>query len=232
MHAWLHINTLCVCPCVCVCVCVCVCLCVSVSVCRRFTCEIAPKAKSVVAVDFMQDFIKRNEQLNKHFGNIEFLCADVTHMTREKERWVNVDDDILSVECHFVKAQRNKGQISIRKTWAVGGWEALSWHVRIFREGLMNQYKYNNTLLILEKEIQLLYTYNFSHNHFLFYFWKKRSWNSSHTQILLFRPGSVHSGSVNWDDCRWVFPDELFELISLIDSYIMPGHHSRPTLTI
>lgn len=59
-----------------------VCLCV----CRRFTCEIAPKAKSVVAVDFMQDFIKKNEQQNKHFGNIEFLCADVTQLTREKER--------------------------------------------------------------------------------------------------------------------------------------------------
>ncbi|XP_076449925.1 uncharacterized protein LOC143286185 isoform X2 [Babylonia areolata] len=51
----------------------------------RFTSEIAPKAKSVVAVDFMQDFIQKNEETNKHFGNIEFLCADVTHLTREKE---------------------------------------------------------------------------------------------------------------------------------------------------
>ena len=25
----------------------------------------------------------------------------------------------------------------------------------------------------------------------------------------LLRPGSVHSGSVSWDDCDWVFPDEL-----------------------
>ncbi|KAL8604014.1 hypothetical protein ACOMHN_039058 [Nucella lapillus] len=51
----------------------------------RFTSEIAPKAKSVVAVDFMQDFINKNEQTNKHFGNVEFLCADVTRLTREKE---------------------------------------------------------------------------------------------------------------------------------------------------
>ena len=32
---------------------------------------------------------------------------------------------------------------------------------------------------------------------------------SSCTLIPLFRPGSVHSGSVSWDDCDLVFPDEL-----------------------
>ena len=32
---------------------------------------------------------------------------------------------------------------------------------------------------------------------------------SSHTSILLLKPGSVHSGLVSWDDCGWAFPDEL-----------------------
>ena len=32
---------------------------------------------------------------------------------------------------------------------------------------------------------------------------------SLHTVIPLFRPGSVHSGSMSWDDCVWVFPDKL-----------------------
>ena len=32
---------------------------------------------------------------------------------------------------------------------------------------------------------------------------------SSRTLITLFRPGSVHSGSASWDDCDWVFADEL-----------------------
>ena len=32
---------------------------------------------------------------------------------------------------------------------------------------------------------------------------------SSRTLISLLRPGSVHSGSVSWDDCGRVFPDEL-----------------------
>jgi hypothetical protein len=40
----------------------------------------------VVAVDFMKDFIEKNEEDNKHMGNIEFLCADVTQLTRPKER--------------------------------------------------------------------------------------------------------------------------------------------------
>ena len=40
-----------------------------------------------------------------------------------------------------------------------------------------------------------------------FFFFKAEI--SSCTPIPLFRPGSVHSGSVNWDDCDWVFPDKL-----------------------
>ena len=30
---------------------------------------------------------------------------------------------------------------------------------------------------------------------------------SSRTPIPVLRPGSVHSGSANWDDCGWVFPE-------------------------
>ena len=33
------------------------------------------------------------------------------------------------------------------------------------------------------------------------------------TLIPLFRPGSIRSGSVSWDDCCWMFPDKL--LVSL-----------------
>ena len=32
---------------------------------------------------------------------------------------------------------------------------------------------------------------------------------SSLTPISLSKPGSVHSGSASWDNCGWVFPDEL-----------------------
>ncbi|KAL8616396.1 hypothetical protein ACOMHN_032250 [Nucella lapillus] len=50
----------------------------------RFTGELASKAKSVVAVDFMPEFLNLNEQTNKHLDNIEFICADVMHFTRQK----------------------------------------------------------------------------------------------------------------------------------------------------
>ena len=42
---------------------------------------------------------------------------------------------------------------------------------------------------------------------FLFCFLKVEI--SSRTLIVHFRPGSVHSGSVSWDDCDRVFSDEL-----------------------
>ena len=32
---------------------------------------------------------------------------------------------------------------------------------------------------------------------------------SSRTLIPILRPESVHSGSASWDDCGWMFPDEL-----------------------
>ena len=41
----------------------------------------------------------------------------------------------------------------------------------------------------------------------LFFFFKEKT--SSCMLIPLFMPGSVHSGSVSWDDCEWMFPDQL-----------------------
>jgi len=44
----------------------------------RFTSHLAQKAKSVVALDFMENFVLKNEEENAHFGNIKFVQADVT----------------------------------------------------------------------------------------------------------------------------------------------------------
>jgi phosphoethanolamine N-methyltransferase len=44
----------------------------------RFTGEIAKSAGHVVAMDFMDNLIKKNEDVNGHYNNIEFKCADVT----------------------------------------------------------------------------------------------------------------------------------------------------------
>ncbi|KAK6127617.1 hypothetical protein DH2020_038634 [Rehmannia glutinosa] len=44
----------------------------------RFTGEIAKKAGEVIALDFIESVIKKNEALNAHHKNVKFLCADVT----------------------------------------------------------------------------------------------------------------------------------------------------------
>ncbi|CAK9182526.1 unnamed protein product [Ilex paraguariensis] len=44
----------------------------------RFTGELAEKAGQVVALDFIESVIKKNESINKHHKNVKFMCADVT----------------------------------------------------------------------------------------------------------------------------------------------------------
>ena len=48
--------------------------------------------------------------------------------------------------------------------------------------------------------------------HMLFSLKKKKNEAeiSSRTLISLFRPGSVYSGSASWDNCSWVFSDNLY----------------------
>jgi len=54
--------------------------------CRRFTGDLSKCAKSVLAVDFIEKFIKQNKTLNEESRNIDFLCADVTKLDRPAER--------------------------------------------------------------------------------------------------------------------------------------------------
>ncbi|XXG80015.1 hypothetical protein AAC387_Pa09g0971 [Persea americana] len=44
----------------------------------RFTGELAKDAGQVIAVDFIDCVIKKNESTNGHFKNVNFMCADVT----------------------------------------------------------------------------------------------------------------------------------------------------------
>jgi len=46
----------------------------------RFTGKLAEKAKSVIAVDFVQKFIKKNEAENGNYKNVSFRCEDATKM--------------------------------------------------------------------------------------------------------------------------------------------------------
>lgn len=44
----------------------------------RFTSHLAQQANSVIALDFMENFVLKNEEENSHYGNIKFVQADVT----------------------------------------------------------------------------------------------------------------------------------------------------------
>ncbi|KAK7358123.1 hypothetical protein VNO77_00044 [Canavalia gladiata] len=44
----------------------------------RFTGELAQNAGQLLAVDFIESAIKKNESINGHHKNVQFLCADVT----------------------------------------------------------------------------------------------------------------------------------------------------------
>lgn len=44
----------------------------------RFTGELAKEAGHVMALDFIENVIKKNESINGHLKNVSFVCADVT----------------------------------------------------------------------------------------------------------------------------------------------------------
>ena len=54
---------------------------------RRFTGFLASDAKSVIAIDFMENFIRMNEANNSKYSNITFLQADVTKFEQPGERF-------------------------------------------------------------------------------------------------------------------------------------------------
>ena len=57
-------------------------------------------------------------------------------------------------------------------------------------------------------------------------------WKNVCMPVPLFVPGSVHSGSVSWDDCGWMFPDKLPVSSFQIGSHTMDGQRdSQPTPT-
>ncbi|XP_023633163.1 phosphomethylethanolamine N-methyltransferase isoform X2 [Capsella rubella] len=44
----------------------------------RFIGEVAQKAGEVIALDFIESAIQKNESVNGHYKNVKFMCADVT----------------------------------------------------------------------------------------------------------------------------------------------------------
>lgn len=53
---------------------------------RRFTTELASRAKHVTAIDFMENYISKNIEANGHLSNVSFMTADVTELELPNNR--------------------------------------------------------------------------------------------------------------------------------------------------
>lgn len=53
----------------------------------RFTTHLAQRARKVLAVDFMENFIEKNREINKNFTNIDYLAEDVMDLDLEDDDW-------------------------------------------------------------------------------------------------------------------------------------------------
>ena len=54
---------------------------------RRFTSHLLAMADHVTAVDFMESFVQKNKQNNRHHSNGVFIQADVTKLDFPKNRY-------------------------------------------------------------------------------------------------------------------------------------------------
>ncbi|ETK83171.1 hypothetical protein L915_11577 [Phytophthora nicotianae] len=92
----------------------------------RYTSVIATMAKSVTAVEFIEDFIKVNEDKNGHLGNIKFLCKDVVHLEAEPNsfdvifsNWILMymeDEEVKEFAKKAVKWLRPGGKLFFRES--------------------------------------------------------------------------------------------------------------------
>ncbi|KAK9106054.1 hypothetical protein Scep_022898 [Stephania cephalantha] len=94
----------------------------------RFTGELAKEADQVLALDFIESVIKKNESINGHRKNAKFMCADVTsdNLTITPEsvdlifsNWLLMylsDDEVKSLVEKMVKWLRVGGYIFFRES--------------------------------------------------------------------------------------------------------------------
>ncbi|DAZ96530.1 TPA: hypothetical protein N0F65_011207 [Lagenidium giganteum] len=92
----------------------------------RYTSVIAPQAKSVVAVEFIEEFQKKNMATNSHHGNVKFLCQDVVHLEAEPNsfdvifsNWLFMylsDDEVKAFAQKAVRWLRPGGKLFFRES--------------------------------------------------------------------------------------------------------------------
>ena len=76
----------------------------------RFTTLFASQANSVVAVDFNQNFINKNKELNADFTNISYQCENAIELSFEQDRF-----DFVFVNWLFMYLEDNEVEIIIAR---------------------------------------------------------------------------------------------------------------------
>lgn len=92
----------------------------------RFTSHLAQQAKSVIALDFMENFVLKNEEENSHYGNIKFVQADVTQFDLEDasvdvvfSNWILMylsDEEVLTLFKKILRWLRPGGYFFFRES--------------------------------------------------------------------------------------------------------------------
>ncbi|KAL5544972.1 hypothetical protein UlMin_008756 [Ulmus minor] len=94
----------------------------------RFTGELAQKAGQLIAMDFIESVIKKNESINGHHKNVKFMCADVTspdlHISEESvdlifSNWLLMylsDKEVENLAERMVKWLKVGGYIFFRES--------------------------------------------------------------------------------------------------------------------
>ncbi|KAL7178568.1 hypothetical protein ACSBR1_042006 [Camellia fascicularis] len=99
----------------------------------RFTGELAKKAGQVLALDFIESVIKKNENINGHFKNVKFMCADVTspdlNISAESmdlifSNWLlmYLSDKEVFKECHTNNGSGNSYELSLIGCKCIGAY--------------------------------------------------------------------------------------------------------------
>ncbi|RLN71560.1 hypothetical protein BBJ28_00020808 [Nothophytophthora sp. Chile5] len=92
----------------------------------RFTSIIGSQAKSVLAVEFIEDFHKANCSTNGHLSNVQFLCQDVVNLEAEPNsfdvifsNWIFMylgDDEVRAFAQKAIKWLRPGGKLFFRES--------------------------------------------------------------------------------------------------------------------
>jgi len=92
----------------------------------RYTGYLAGKAESVTAVDFIQEFVNKNAEINGHFGNIEFVQSDVTQLILPSQsydviftNWLLMyldDDEVVTLVSKMLDWLKDDGYLFVRES--------------------------------------------------------------------------------------------------------------------